>query len=137
VAAPSARHPRSQRGIEAHRPGTMSDYVLWKWLHILSSTIVFGTGIGTAFHLLMAVRTRSPVLVAAASRQTVIADWLFTTPTMVFQPASGLYLVHIMGLPLWAPWLLWSLALYALALGCWLPVLRLQLRLRDLAAAAV
>ena len=66
----------------------------------------------------------------------VLADWLFTTPTMIFQPASGLYLMHLMGLSPSAPWLMWSIALWALALCCWLPVVWLQMRLRDLAVAA-
>lgn len=29
-------------------------YLLTKWLHILSSTVLFGTGIGTAFQMVWA-----------------------------------------------------------------------------------
>jgi uncharacterized membrane protein len=119
----------------AQKRPVMGEYFLWKWLHVVSSTIVFGTGIGTAFHLLMAARTRSAPTVAVAARQVVWADWLFTAPTMVFQPASGLYLMHLMGLPVSTPWILRSLMLYGLALCCWLPVVWIQMKLRDLAVA--
>jgi uncharacterized membrane protein len=70
-------------------------------------------------------------------RTVVVADWLLTTPAAIFQPVSGLWLVHIMGLPLATPWVAWSLGLYVLAIACWLPVVWIQLRLRDHAAAAL
>jgi len=113
------------------------EYLVAKWLHVLSSTVLFGAGVGSAFHLFVAsVRGQLPGIVTA-TRTVVIADWLLTTPAAIFQPLSGLWLVHIMGLPLSTPWVAWSLGLYALAIGCWLPVVWLQLRLRDHAAAAL
>ena len=113
------------------------EYLVAKWLHVLSSTILFGAGVGSAFHLFSATIQRTPAGVATATRNVVLADWLFTTPSAVFQPASGLWLVHLMGLPLSTPWVAWSLALYVFAMACWLPVLWIQIRLRDLAGAAV
>jgi uncharacterized membrane protein len=65
----------------------------------------------------------------------VRADWLFTTPTVVFQPLSGVWLTSVAGYP-WTGWVAWSLILYALAGACWLPVVWLQLRMRDIAADA-
>jgi len=112
------------------------EYLVVKWLHILSSTILFGAGVGSAFHLFAATLGRRPGAVAGATRNVVIADWLLTTPSAVFQPVSGLWLVHLMGLPWSTPWVALSLGLYVLAIGCWLPVLWIQIRLRDLAAAA-
>lgn len=108
-----------------------------KWVHILSSTILFGAGVGSAFHLFAATLRGEPGGIAGATRNVVIADWLLTTPTAILQPASGLWLVHLMGLPWHTPWVAWSLALYAVAIACWLPVLWIQVRLRDLAAAKV
>lgn len=113
------------------------EYLVAKWLHVLSSTLLFGAGVGSAFHLFSATLQRTPAGVATATRNVVMADWLLTTPSAVFQPASGLWLVHLMGLPLSTPWVAWSLALYGFAMACWLPVLWIQLRLRDLAATAV
>ncbi|MGX9720015.1 DUF2269 family protein [Stenotrophomonas acidaminiphila] len=112
------------------------DIVLVKYLHILSSTFLFGTGVGTAFYLLFASRGRDPRVVAAVARLVVVADWIFTATTVVFQPLSGLYLAHRLGIPLGTPWLYWSLVLFLIAALCWLPVVRLQIRLRDIAQAA-
>ena len=112
------------------------DIVLLKYLHIISSTFLFGTGIGTAFYLLMASLTRDARIVAAVARWVVVADWIFTATTIVFQPVSGIYLAKMMGLSLSTPWLYWSLVLYLIAALAWLPVVWLQMRLRDIAAEA-
>lgn len=112
------------------------DYLFVKWLHVLSSTILFGTGIGTAFYLLVSSLSRDVALAAGVTRWVVRADWLFTATTVVLQPLTGLWLVQRAGFPLGAAWLAWSLALYALAIACWLPVVWLQMRLRDIAAQA-
>ncbi|GAB2504229.1 DUF2269 family protein [Lysobacter humi (ex Lee et al. 2017)] len=115
----------------------MNDYLLVKTLHILSATILFGTGIGTAFYLLVTTLGRDVRVVAAVTRWVVIADWLFTATTAVAQPLTGWWLAHRMGMPLMeVAWLRTSVVLYALAIACWLPVVGLQIRLRDLAAAA-
>jgi uncharacterized membrane protein len=109
------------------------DYVVMKWLHILSSTFLFGTGIGSAWYMLFANVSRDVRVIAVVSRYVVMADWLFTATTAVFQPASGFYMIHLAGYPMHSRWITWSLALYVAALACWLPVVWLQMRLRDLA----
>jgi len=111
------------------------DYSLIKTLHILSATLLFGTGLGTAYFMWSANRTRDAHVVAAVARQVVRADWLFTTPTVIFQPLSGLWLVQAAGYS-WSGWVGWSLGLYALAGLCWLPVVWLQIRMRDSAQQA-
>jgi uncharacterized membrane protein len=113
------------------------DYMTVKWLHVLSSTILFGTGIGSAFYLLWATIGRDSHAVAVISRQVVITDWLFTATTAVFQPLSGFWMMHIGGgIPASTPWIATSLWLYAFALACGVPVVWIQLRLRDVSAAA-
>lgn len=112
------------------------EYTVIKWLHILSSTLLFGTGIGSAWYLLFASISRDTRAVAVVCRNVVRADWLFTATTMVIQPATGYYLAHLAGYPLNSRWIVWSLWLYLLAGACWLPVVWLQMRLRDVAAAA-
>ena len=114
----------------------MTAYLVTKWLHILSSTFLFGTGVGSAFYLLVSTLQRDAKVVASVARIVVWADWLFTATTVVFQPASGLYMVHLTGMPLSARWLTWSITLYVLAVACWLPVVWLQTRLRDVARTA-
>lgn len=112
------------------------DYLVAKWLHILSSTLLFGTGLGSAYYMFFASLTRNPAAVAVVVRQVVWADWLFTTTTIVFQPASGLYMLHKLGLPWTTRWIVWSFALYFLAGACWLPVVWLQIRMRKMAEEA-
>jgi uncharacterized membrane protein len=111
-------------------------YLLIKWLHVVSSTVLFGTGIGSAFYLLAASVQRDARVAAAVARYVVIADWLFTATTVILQPLSGGLLMHLAGLPLRTPWLLWSIVLYGIAVACWLPVVWLQMRMRDLARQA-
>ena len=114
----------------------MTSYLVVKWLHVLSSTILFGTGIGSAFYLLVHTLGKDVRTVAAVARSVVWADAIFTATTAVFQPFSGWYLVRTAGIPVGTPWIAGSIALYALAIACWLPVVWIQLRLRDLAQEA-
>ena len=81
------------------------DYLLLKWVHILSSTILFGAGFGSAFHLFASSLRRRIGGVATSSRNVVLADWLLTTPTAILQPVTGIALVHKLGLPLSTPWI--------------------------------
>jgi uncharacterized membrane protein len=112
------------------------DPVTVKFIHVLSSTFLFGTGVGTAFYLLFISHTRDAAVVAVVARYVVIADWIFTATTIVIQPLSGLYLARQLHVPLSTPWLYWSIVLFVLAGACWLPVVWLQMRLRDVARAA-
>lgn len=112
------------------------DYLLVKYLHVLSSTVLFGTGIGSAFYLLTSSLHRDPRVVAVVAGFVVIADWLFTAITVVLQPVTGFWMMHLGAMPASTPWLAWSIGLYALAVACWLPVVWLQVRMRDLARAA-
>ncbi|SDH60224.1 MULTISPECIES: DUF2269 domain-containing protein [unclassified Duganella] len=112
------------------------DYLALKWLHILSATAMFGTGFGTAFYMFFTNRTRNVTAIAVVSRLVARADWWFTTPSVIIQPLSGFWMIHMAGYPLGSTWIVWSLALYALAGACWLPVVWLQLRMRDMAAIA-
>ena len=111
-------------------------YVLVKWLHVLSSTLLFGTGLGSAFYMFFANRSREVRAIAIVCRRVVWADWLFTTPTAILQPVTGLYLVHLAGMSLGAKWIAWSIALYVLAGACWLPVVWIQIRMAEMAERA-
>ncbi|TXI31480.1 MAG: DUF2269 domain-containing protein [Ottowia sp.] len=112
------------------------DYGTLKTLHVLSSTLLFGTGLGSAFYLWRAARHGDAAQFAFVARQVVLADWLFTATAVVFQPLSGWLLARTAGHPLDAGWLQASYGLYLLAGACWLPVVWLQYRLRDLARDA-
>ena len=112
-------------------------YSLLKTLHLLSMVLLFGTGLGSAFYKWMADRSGNVAHIAVTNRHVVLADWLFTTPTVIFQPLSGLWMVYLLDLPLSTPWIAGSLGLFVLAGACWLPVVWLQIRMQRIAAAAV
>jgi uncharacterized membrane protein len=107
----------------------MDLYLALKWFHIISATVLFGTGLGTAFQSWMAQRTGDLRALAVVNRNVVLADWLFTTPAVIVQPITGFWMAHLAGLPLGTPWLAVSLALYILVGVCWLPVVWLQIRM--------
>jgi len=108
-----------------------------KYLHILSMVLLFGTGLGSAFYKWMADRSRNLEHIAITNRNVVLADWLFTTPTVIFQPLSGIWLAYLMGLPLSTSWISISLVLYVIAGACWIPVVWLQIRMRQLSNEAL
>lgn len=112
------------------------DYLALKWIHILSSTLLLGTGLGIAFFMWMAHRSRDPRQIAATARVVVIADALFTAPAVVVQLATGLWLAFLLHLPLTTYWVRTALLLFFVIGACWLPVVWLQARARDLARAA-
>jgi len=106
------------------------------FVHILSATLLFGTGLGTAFHGWMAHRSRDLRAIAVVSRNVVLADWLFTAPAVVVQPVTGVWMARLAGFPLNTGWLVLAVVLYLVVGACWLPVVWLQIRLRRLALQA-
>lgn len=114
----------------------MEHYILVKWLHILSSTLLFGTGLGIAFFFWMAHLRGDARVIAATGRTVIIADACFTAPAVVVQLASGVWMTVKLGLPLSVFWLKAGLILFCLVGVFWLPVLWIQVRAQQLAAAA-
>lgn len=112
------------------------EYLIVKWLHILSSTFLFGTGIGSAFYMLFASLSRDVRAIAVVSRYVVMADWIFTTTTIIIQPLTGIWMIHLAGFPYTSGWIMWSVVLYFFAGACWLPVVWMQIKMRDMAQAA-
>ncbi len=113
------------------------DYLTLKYIHIVSSTILFGTGVGSAFYMFMANRRKDIAGIYFATRHVVIADWLFTSPAVVIQLLSGLVLMQMGGWGMDSAWIGWGLALYFFVGACWLPVVWMQIRMRDMAKAAM
>ncbi|MGY0618220.1 DUF2269 family protein [Lysobacter sp. A378] len=112
-------------------------YLWMKWVHILSSTLLFGTGFGIAFFMWVAHLRGDARVIAETARTVVIADMCFTAPAVVVQLLSGLWLVDALGLPLSTLWVRAALLLFFVTGACWLPVLWLQKCARDLARQAV
>jgi uncharacterized membrane protein len=113
----------------------MNDYLLLKFLHLIGTAVLFGTGVGIAFFLLLAHRTKKAAIVAAVARIVVIADFLFTATAVVVQPVTGVLLAVEIGFSLREGWIVLSILLYLLVGALWIPVVFMQIRMRDLAAA--
>ncbi|WP_340647321.1 DUF2269 domain-containing protein [Phenylobacterium sp.] len=115
----------------------MDLYALLKIAHVIGATVLLGTGAGIAFFMLMAHRTRDPALIAHTARIVVLADTVFTASAVILQPITGAALAHLAGYPLLSGWIGLSLVLYIVTGLFWLPVVWIQIRLRDLALQAV
>ncbi|MBT9293033.1 DUF2269 family protein [Prosthecodimorpha staleyi] len=112
-------------------------YLALKFLHVIGACVLLGTGAGIAFFMLAAHRTGEVATIAGVARIVVVADFLFTATAVVLQPLTGLGLVHILGLSLGDGWIALALLLYLVTGALWLPVVAMQMKMRDLAAAAL
>ena len=102
-----------------------------KLLHIVSATILFGTGLGTAFFMLRAYLSGDRKVMTATADTVVLADWLFTTPAVVAQLLTGLWLTKQLGIPWTSVWFVVVISLFVFVGACWLPVVWIQIRLRN------
>jgi uncharacterized membrane protein len=115
----------------------MNQYLALKLIHIISATVLFGTGLGSAYYMWRTHRGGDVRAIAEVSRNVVLADWLFTTPAVVLQPLTGVTMAVLAGMSLSESWLLGAIVLYAIAGACWLPVVWLQIQIRNMAVTAV
>lgn len=111
-------------------------YELLRLAHVIGATVLFGTGAGIAFFMVMAHRSRDPRLIAHVAGTVVVADTLFTATAVVLQPVTGYLLARELGWSMSEGWIVLSLALYVITGLFWLPVVLIQIRLRDLTAEA-
>jgi uncharacterized membrane protein len=111
-------------------------YFILKFLHVIGAAVLLGTGAGIAFFMLMAHRDGRPIVIAAVARIVVIADFIFTATAVVAQPVTGVLMARTTGYSLLEGWIFWSIVLYLATGGFWLPVVVIQMRMRDLAAEA-
>jgi uncharacterized membrane protein len=107
-----------------------------RFIHVLGATVLFGTGMGIAFFMAMAHRTGDAARIAHVAGTVVVADTVFTATAVILQPITGVWLADIVGWPLTEGWIVVSVILYIVTGLFWLPVVFIQIRLRDLARAA-
>jgi uncharacterized membrane protein len=112
-------------------------YFLLKFFHVIGASVLLGTGAGIAFFMTMAHLSGSAAAIFGVARIVVIADFVFTATAVVLQPITGALLVHNVGYSFFDAWVLWSIILYIVTGAFWLPVVAMQMRMRDLARAAV
>ena len=111
-------------------------YFIAKYLHVLGAIIILGTGAGIAFFMLMAHRSGDVAFIARTAATVVVADMLFTASAVVLQPLTGLALMIITSTSVWERWLFLALVLYAVAGLFWIPVVFMQIEMRNLAQSA-
>ncbi len=108
-----------------------------RWAHVIGAAVLLGTGAGIAFFMVMADRTGDPRAIAHVASTVVVADFLFTATAIIAQPVTGVLLARALGWPLGEGWIVLSVALYVATGVFWLPVVWMQMRMRDLARRAV
>lgn len=108
-------------------------YLIIKTIHIISSTLLFGTGLGTAFFMLQAYRSGNAEALRVTSRHVVIADYMFTLPAVIVQLATGLWLTNFLGIAWNSAWFVAVMSLFVAVGLCWIPVVFIQIRIRQIA----
>jgi len=107
------------------------EYSVLKLIHIISSTILFGTGIGTAFYMVMANRSHDIRVLKSTTTSVVFADWIFTMPAVIIQPLTGYFLMKELNYSFTSSWFYWVLGIYILVGLCWIPVVFIQIKIRN------
>jgi len=115
----------------------MDHYLVLKLIHILAAVVVTGTGAGIAFFMFMANRSNNPQAIYVTAQHVILGDWVFTTPAVITQIITGVYLMDMQGYSFSAPWFYWVMGLFTFIGVCWIPVLRIQYKLRELAKVSV
>ncbi len=109
---------------------------LLRFAHMLGAMVLMGTGAGIAFFMVISNRSQNPALVAHVAGIVVLADTVFTASAAIVQPITGTLLAWELGWSLTEPWLLAAIGLYLFVGAFWLPVVWMQIRLRNLAREA-
>lgn len=110
----------------------MNEYLWIKLIHIISATLILGTGLGTAFFMLRAHLSQNTEAMKVTTQSVVLADWIFTAPAVVVQLLTGLWLTSQLGIPYGSVWFVSVLTLFIFVGVCWLPVVYIQIRIRDI-----
>lgn len=115
----------------------MEYYLTLKLIHILAAVVVTGTGAGIAFFMFMANRSNNTQAIYVTAQHVILGDWIFTTPAVITQITTGILLMNLQGYSYSSPWFYWVIGLFVFIGICWLPVLKIQYRLRSLAKVSI
>lgn len=115
----------------------MDWYLILKAVHILSSAVLFGTGMGIAFFLYCSRFSENLHQRYYAAKFTIIADYIFTAPAVILQPLTGFWLISEGGFDIFSPWLISTYILYIFVGTCWLPVVWLQIQLKKILSQTI
>ncbi|ACA86621.1 DUF2269 family protein [Shewanella woodyi] len=115
----------------------MEYYLVVKYIHIIAAVVVTGTGTGIAFFMFMANRSNNPQAIYITTKHVILGDWFFTTPAVITQIVTGILLMNMLGYSYSSAWFYWVFGLFSFIGLCWLPVLKIQYQLRELAKISV
>jgi uncharacterized membrane protein len=115
----------------------MENYFIIKYIHIISSALLFGTGLGTAFFMLLAFLSKNVETLKYTTRHVVLADWIFTTPAVIIQPVTGIWLMLMLNYSFFSLWFYLTVSLYLLMGVCWIPVVFIQYKMKKIASIPV
>jgi len=115
----------------------MDYYLVLKLIHILAAVVVTGTGAGIAFFMFMAYRSNNSQVIYITAKHVILGDWIFTTPAVIIQIITGVILMNIQGYSFSSTWFFWVAGLFVFIGLCWIPVLNIQYKLRELAKISV
>jgi uncharacterized membrane protein len=103
------------------------------FVHITSLILLLGVGGGSAFYKFMADRSGNIEVIVHTNKMVVLADWIFTIPSALLQPLTGVMLMNLLNISFWTPWLFGSIILYAFAGLLWLIAVYLQICMKRMA----
>ena len=107
------------------------DYHILKLIHIFSATLMIGAGIGSAFYLFLSYKRFQVSTLKDVLKLVVLADSVFTAPSVVIQFITGLMLSDLLNLTS-TDWFWLVLAVSGVVLVMWLRAAFLQIKLRKM-----
>jgi uncharacterized membrane protein len=107
---------------------------LIRLLHVVSSALMFGVGVGAFWFMVTTVRSGNPAAIAVTTRNAVRAEWFIAAPVAIVQPTTGYLLMRQLNYPLASTWFYAVATLYIVAGMCWVYLVKAELTMRDLAA---
>lgn len=106
-------------------------YLLLKLIHILSATIMIGTGLGSAFYLYFTYKKSSITTLREVLKLVILADAVFTAPSVIIQLITGIWLSEITGLT-YSRWFWIVISVSFVVLILWLRAAFIQVKLKKL-----
>ncbi|MBL4735110.1 MAG: DUF2269 domain-containing protein [Flavobacteriales bacterium] len=107
------------------------DYHILKLIHIVSATLMIGAGIGSAFYLFLSYKRYQASTLKDVLKLVVMADSVFTAPSIIIQFITGLMLSNMLSLTS-TDWFLIVMGVSGLILVMWLRAAFLQIKLRKI-----
>lgn len=108
-------------------------YQLLKLIHILSATLMIGTGLGSAFYLYLTYKKAQLSTVRDVLNLVIFADLIFTTPSVFIQIITGVMLSNVIGLT-FTNWFWVVISVSFIVFVLWVRAAFIQVKLKKLIA---